>query len=776
MRPRTLPAAISLALLAPVPAVASAQVAPQPAARFADDAFLDPAARDLFVRAFDGWSEIGANIERYTARIDQRIAAALRTPLKDRVIYHGETAVRTFWERGRRPVVQLLGSRARYPGRSLFMREADLGWLEEIPFDGPFAPGSDRLFVGTGDGAGYFIPASDGYLAHPLGEGADTLYRFRSGDTTAITFPDGRQQAAVRLEVIPRRSDPHLVSGTLWIDPASGALVRGVYRVARRLDMAREFPDEIGRTLEYRMVPGLLKPLTVDIRLVVVEYSLWERRLWMPRMVRYEGQVAAGAVKVPMSIDYLYRIESATQRDAAEGEGAETAVEAPGGESREEVPPGPDPAWVAQLVRELSEEGGVRYRAVSEDELDPRPGRALTWIAPVDPGVLEESPHLPPPIWEKAPGFLTESDVEEYVRELAGIPVAPMRGLVADLHLGWERPDLLRYNRIEGPAAGARLELAVHGSYGLEATGFYGFADRRPKVRMTLERATLLRRMGLGAYRELRATETGSGYLGPGNSLDALLFGRDNGEYFGATGADFTWGPPATARQSFVVRAYAERQSPVASNTGFALVRAFDEEWDFRPNVAADEVDEVGGEGRLSPWWGEDSERAELGVDVFGRIAAWRRAGDAGDETARSYAQASATVTAIVPLWASGWQRTRLGFEFAGGHTWGAAPIQRSWFLGGPGSLRGHPASILSGPSFLRGRSELSGTFEWLGASLFMDAGWAGAAGEFDASGLLHGAGAGVSLLDGVVRIDLSRALRGPSHGLRIEAYLDAIL
>ena len=766
--------ALAAALLAiSGPAVARAQDATPPAARFADDAFLDPAARELFVKAFDGWSALGADIERYTARIDQRIAAALRTPLKDRVIYHGEIAVRTFWERGRRPVVQLLGSRARYPGRGIFMRTANLGWLEEIPFDGPFVPGSDRLFVGTGDGAGYFIPASDDYLAHPLAAGADTLYRYRSGDTTTITFPDGHEQAAVRLDVIPRRSDPYRISGTLWIDPASGTLVRGVYRVSRRLDMAREFPDEIGRTLEYRLVPGLLKPLTVDIRLVVVDYSLWESRMWMPRMVRYEGQVAAGAVKIPISIDYLYRIESATRSD---GGAAAGAPETPGRESREEVPPRPDPGELARLASLLSDEGELRYRAVSEGELDPEPGRALAWIVPVDPGVLEDSPDLPPPIWEASPGFLSEGEVQEYVRELAGIPVTPLGGLVADLNVGWERPDLLRYNRIEGPAVGARFELAIHGSYGLEATGFYGFADRSPKVRLNLERTTVLRRMGLGVYRELRATDGDGGYLGLGNSLDALLFGRDNGEYFGATGADFTWGPPAPARQTFRARAYAERQRPVTANVGFALVRAFDEEWDFRPNLTAVKVDETGAEGRLSPWWGGDAERVEVGADLFGRIALWRRAGNAGDDGARSYAQGSATVTAILPLWGSGWRRTRLGLEVAGGHTWGAAPIQRSWFLGGPGSLRGYPASELSGASFLRGRIELSGTFEWLGASLFGDVGWAGAATDFDGNAMLRGAGAGVSLLDGVIRIDLSRALTGPRRGLRLEAYLDAIL
>ncbi|MXX33465.1 MAG: hypothetical protein F4Z50_01770 [Gemmatimonadetes bacterium] len=765
-------AVVAALLVSAAGAGATAQAAPEQG-RFAEDAFLDSAARELFSKASAVWGAAGQDLEAYTARIDQRIAAALRTPLKDRVIYHGEVAVRAFWERDRLPIVQLLGSRARYPGRSLFMREAMLGWIEEIPFDGPVVPGSDRLFIGTGEGAGYFIPASDDYLAHPLGKGADTLYRFRSRDTTTITFPDGRQQAAVRLDVIPRVSDPHLISGTLWIDPVSGALVRGAYRVARRLDMAREFPEEIGRTLEYRLVPGLLKPLTVDIQLVVVDYSLWEFEVWMPRMVRYEGQVAAGVVKIPMSIDYLYRIESVTR---SEDVAAADVAERPVGESREGALPQPDAEQIARLARLLSDEGEVRYRPISDDELDPEPGRAVAWIAPVDPGVLEDSPHLPPPIWEDAPGLLSESDVEAYFELLAGIPEAPVRAFVADLSIGWERPDLLRYNRVEGPAVGGRFEWTLHGAYRLGATGFFGFADRSPKVRLDVERMTVLRRVGLGVYHELRATETGSGYLGPGNSLDAFLFGRDNGEYFGATGADFTWRRPANARQSFLVRAYAERQEPVTANTGFALIRAFDEEWDFRPNLAADEVDEAGGEVRLTPRWGKDSERAEFGADVFGRTAMWRHAGNEGKEVREGYAQASATVTAIVPLWASGWQRARLGLEAAGGHTWGQAPIQRSWFLGGPGTLRGYPASEMSGLSYFRGRAELSGTFEWLGASVFMDAGWAGPAGDFESGDILRGAGVGLSLLDGVMRLDLSRGLSGPARGIRIEAYFDAIL
>lgn len=737
---------------------------------FAPDAFLDPVARELFGKAFDAWEGLGENVERYTARIDQRVAAALRTPWKDREIYRNETAVRAFWQRDRMPVVQLLGARSRYPGRGLFLRETDLGWLEEIPFDGPFAPGSDQLFVGSGEGAGYFIPADEDYLAHPLAQGADTLYRYRSRDTISVSLPDGRRLTAVELDVMPRASDPHRVSGTLWIDPVTGGLVRGAYRVSTRLDMAREFPEEIGRTTEYRLVPGFLKPLTVDVNLVVVDYFLWDFEMWLPHTVRYEGQVAAGAVRIPISIDYAYRIESVTARDggqvatgpAMRGPEALAGVCLQGGASE-----------VASLARLLSREGDVDYRAVPEEERVAEPRIALRWIAPADPGVLEDSPHLPPPIREDSRGVVPDRDVEAYVEHLARIPAAPVVGNARELHLSWERPDLLRYNRVEGLSVGGRLEWAMHGAYRLVATGFIGVADRKAKVRLDLERTTLLRRLGLGAYHELRATDTGGGHLGVVNSLDALLFGRDNGEYHGAAGAELTWRPPEAARRSFSLRAYAERHEPVETNAGFALFRVRDSDWEFRPNLEAEEGGEAGAEALASPRWGTDSDRPEYGIDVFGRGALWRPAGGGSHG---GYGQASVTARAIVPILSSGWRRTRLGVEAAAGHTLGDAPVQRSWFLGGARSLRGYSPSTLSGPSFARGRIELAGTFEGVGGSLFGDAGWAGTADAFDSGDFLYGIGVGASILDGVARIDLSRGLKGPRKGFRIEVYLDAIL
>ncbi|HEX8695729.1 MAG TPA: hypothetical protein VF746_25160, partial [Longimicrobium sp.] len=59
--------------------------------------------------------------------------------------------------------------------------------------------------------------------------------------------------------------------------------------------------------------------------------------------------------------------------------------------------------------------------------------------------------------------------------------------------------------------------------------------------------------------------------------------------------------------------------------------------------------------------------------------------------------------------------------------------------------------------------------------ALFSDAGWAGDRGEWSSGRPLWSAGAGVSFLQGVVRVDLARALRSPT-GWRMELYLDAPL
>ena len=736
---------------------------------FAHDTFEDSAAQQLYIAARASWKTLDESILRYSAVIRQRTATAIRALFRDRVIYHNETAVRAFWERDHQPVVQVLGTRSEYPGRDIAMREGDMDWLDDLPFDEPFDPGSDRLVFGMAEMDDEpFEPSDDEFwIAHPLSEGADSLYRFRSGDTLTLSFHDGRRLQAIQLDVLAREADASRISGALWIEPETGALVRAVYRLSREFDAARDIPDlrreEERGTL--RFIPGLFKPWTFDLTVIAVDYSLWDFKAWLPHSMRIEGKAAAGILKFPVSMDVSYQIESVILADDEDPDAAVSAdqpFEPPlkhvHFKTREEAL-----AFIAEL---LSENEGVEYETLID-------GPARPMIAPKERHLVAESPHLPPPIWEEAIGFPSDSELERFVEKLADLPAPSVAQAAFGFHWGWARHDLIRYNRVEGPAVGGRLEWALGRRFSLGTSGFFGLADLRPKVRLELERSTVLRRLTLGAFHELRPTDPGGRYLEFGNSLNAFFFGRDNGEYYRATGADLSWRPPVESRESFTFRAYAERQSAVANEIDFALFRAFDGDGTFRPNIEADHVEEAGAELRLAPWWGNDPGGVQLGIDLQGRWAMWRVP---GEDPRTDYQQASLTLRSIIPVAGDGWRRWNLGFEAAAGTTWGDAPVQRSWFLGGGTSLRGYSASVVSGLSFARARVEASRLFEAGSAILFGDAGWAGDRSRFDSDDILYGVGLGGSVLDGLIRLDFSHGLKGPHKGFRVDLYLDAIL
>lgn len=755
---------------------AGQEAARRPSGIQAEDAFLDPTARTLFQAARAHWQTLDRSVVRYTALVQQRIAAGIRTSLKDRTLYRNETAVRAFWDREHAPLLQVLGVRTETMGEP--DRRDPLWWLDELTFDRPFEPGGDQLFFGLGGVSR--TPGASGrefWVHHPLARGADTLYRYRSGDTLTLSLPDGRRLRAVQLDVLPRVADPQRITGTLWIETESGALVRGVYRLSRTLDVMRDVPAvrEQAEGGEFRLVPGFLKPWTLELSVVTIDYSLWQFKVWLPRAMRLEGEVAVGVMRVPVVVDVAYTLESVTT--------AEDLPQPWGGEPRPGLPPGPPlqerhfpsrAQAMAFLASLMSQAEGVPYAQVEGVGRGNDTRLSRLW-APSDPSRLPVSPHLPPPVWQDAPGFTSGAEVEEALRNLAHLPPLPFAAPRWEFHWGWGRHDLLRYNRVEGVAVGARGGLDTAGPWGplrFEATAFLGLADKKPKLRLEVEQATVLRRSRVGLYRELRTVELGGRALGLGNSLMALLAGRDDGEYFLATGGDLKVLPPSGRREGWWLRAYAERQDPVANATDFSFRKALGAGSGFRPNLPARPVEELGGEAALQPWWGSEAWRLQAGLSLYLQGAAWR---DADGTDFREYLRASGVGRIVVPVGLGGW---RVGLEGGGGTTWGGAPPQRSWLLGGPATLRGYGASVLGGDTFLRGRLEVGrtrseGAFSW---QIFADGGWAGAREGVSRARPLYGLGVGWSLLDGLIRLDLSRGLTGAARIWRMDLYLDAIL
>ncbi|HET9948097.1 MAG TPA: hypothetical protein VFQ22_04125, partial [Longimicrobiales bacterium] len=484
-----------------------------------------------------------------------------------------------------------------------------------------------------------------------------------------------------------------------------------------------------------------------------VEYSLWDLEVWMPRSLRLEGTAAAGILKAPVAIDVAYEMESVTTPRSL-------AAEQPEGRPPE-LALRTEADTVAWLER-LAFGGTVAYAPVRVE----REGedRTVRFLIPEDSTFLARSPALPPPVWEDAPGFATSDEIDAYVENLAQLPQTGLASVPWTVRWGPQRPDLVRYNRVEALSLGVRAQVRPStplGPVSLTGTVRLGVGDLVPNASLEATRETIERRISLSAYHELASIDERARHLGIGNSLLAATVGRDDGDYYRRSGAMLQWTPPVSVRRTFRVRAWAEHQEGVEAETDFALFRIGSDAFAFRPNLDAADVWEYGGSLELSPWWGTDPNLAQGGLDAYVQGAV----GDA------EYARASLTARLVVPLAA----RLRLGLEAGAGTAWGSPTPQRLWYVGGPLTLRGYEPRAAGGTSFARARVELARAFSFGRVSIFSDAAWAGPRGDVDLDDALRSIGLGYSILDGLIRFDAAWGLDGPED-FRLEAYLDQIL
>jgi len=111
----------------------------------------------------------------------------------------------------------------------------------------------------------------------------------------------------------------------------------------------------------------------------------------------------------------------------------------------------------------------------------------------------------------------------------------------------------------------------------------------------------------------------------------------------------------------------------------------------------------------------------------------------------------------------------------SGGSSAGVLPAQRRWYLGGAYTVRGQkPDTARSGNAYWLGRLELGGRVNGIRPIVFGDVGWVGDRDSLRAVGRpMSGVGVGASVLDGLIRADLSRGLY-PQRRLRLDLYVEA--
>src|SRR5690606_8501986 len=93
------------------------------------------------------------------------------------------------------------------------------------------------------------------------------------------------------------------------------------------------------------------------------------------------------------------------------------------------------------------------------------------------------------------------------------------------------QPRLLRYNRVEGLALGARVD-ADFGPLAADGTLWLPTARRDVAAELGLVRRGFAARQRLALYHRVAPVDPAARALGIGNSLSAALLGRDDGDYF----------------------------------------------------------------------------------------------------------------------------------------------------------------------------------------------------------------------------------------------------
>lgn len=707
----------------------------------AGDAWLDPGVRPLIERARRARGRAAVGVERYRATVWERIEVGLTGNRfrRERTVLTEERRARVAWEAPGNRVVRWEGARQAIPVAGVRSDEDSelaeslartLGSLTGGSSPVFHAPGDDRIFFGGWGG--------DDWGLHPLADTAHHAYRYGSGDTLRLTLPgESRSLELVEVRVEPRRMDPRLVVGSLWFDLATGDLVRGTYRPARPIVLVEDLPDSPGA--EGARVPLLLRTIQAEVRQVTADYTLQEMAWWLPHRYAIDLELRFGEfLRVPAVIQWQvddYRV------NGDEGEWVRL-LEVPEEWSRSESRrPSPAPG---------QEEGD----SVTVVTLVPPPhllhqGLVGRWDG--DDAATDadrESPFAPRPFTPQELGAFRE-DLE---RILPRVEVFAPR-------VTWGLSDgLLRYNRVEGLSPGVAVSAPLLPGWSIRAEGRLGAADPVPLGSIRLRRGAGDRSLDLVLHHSLAHGSDWDDPLGISSSLSTLLTGADPGEYHRVAG--LAAGLHRRGRSGAVhATAFAETHRAVRKNTDFSIRRWVGGDT-LRTNREAQEGAWVGVRMAAEGHRGRDM----AGGRVFGRVTVEAATG----ETA--YRRLALSGGAIQPL-----GPVELGVEVGGGRGWGDLPPQREFQLGGPRSVRGIRAGSLVGPAHGFSRMEMARQARGARIALFGDAAWAGAMDRVRWDETVRSAGVGVSVLDGLLRMDVARAITG-SHGWRVHIYLDGIL
>ncbi|MEO5815747.1 MAG: ShlB/FhaC/HecB family hemolysin secretion/activation protein, partial [Gemmatimonadaceae bacterium] len=595
---------------------------------------------------------------------------------------------------------------------------------------------------------------------HPLAEGSEAYYTYESGDSATFRLPDGSSIRLRELKVRPRVPKWNLAVGSLWFDLSGGQLVRAAYRMSVPMDIKAVAEEDDSASFEDvpKLIKPMLFPMTASVSAIGVEYGLYQGRFWLPRVQVLEGGANVSFMRVPFKLEQKFEydrvnagqplppipVDDSTSRRA--NSGVQVTVGTPSRSDSSRAA-----RRNARRKQQCDSTGFRTYTRTSESNPDP----ILTTVT-CDSLKLANSPDLPGSIYDKGDETFSGPEIDDLVKQALSMnaqadfaPLPPTGQL-----------DNVRYNRIEGLSFGARVDQQLGMGYSLHADGRFGVADRQPVLELTASRSDLRRTLSVTAYNRLVSASDWGNPLTLGSSISAFLFGRDEGFYYRASGVELTSLPDEAAGGAFIWSLFAEQERTAKQKTTFSLARVVNGA-EFEPNFEAQRGTFFGARTRYMGTLGLDPQGFRLFTDV-------RLEGAHADTGA--YGRAALDLTASHGIGDAG----AAALTVAAGTSAGILPAQRFWYLGGSQTVRGQRPGREVGDAFWLARAEIARGIGAVRPVIFGDFGWAGNRNDWSKIGLpMSGAGAGMSILDGLIRFDVARGIN-PERQWRVDTYIEA--
>jgi hypothetical protein len=724
-------------------------------------AFHDSAARTLLLRARAARMRQDSALVAYDAMSYQRISAGLGFSSigRDRLMFRHEDVARVRWQRGVGAWVEVKGARTAIPIAPQEAQDsADHDMNEDDAGAIPYYPGYESLWIGGGIAK---AQVDEREIVHPLAEGAEAYYTYATGDSVRFRLPDGTVIRLRELQVRPRWPAWNLVVGSLWFDVASGQLVRAAFRLSVPMDIwavaQRDDPHSMDDVPFW--VKPLITPMKAQVTAVAIEYGLYNGRFWLPRLQSAQGDAQVSFMHVPFSIEQSYTYASVNARDSLPP--ITVAVQ-----------PIPDslPEAVKDSIRQQRRDAQRAERDSVRRGLKPPPTAAcdtgkfqtrmsyryndgrlpVAYRVPCDQSALATSPLLPKSIYDPGEEIFGSPERDALVAEALSLSAQPQFApMPPTFHWG---ADLMRFNRIEGFSIGGRVDEQFGAGYSGSLLGRIGVADREPNLELNVTRSNGTQTIGVTGYNRLVAAGDWGNPLSFGSSVSALLFGRDEGFYYRASGVELAG--TNNRGLNFDWRLFAERERSATVENTWSLGAP------FIPNIVARRGTYAGGALHVRGDYGEDP----LGFRVLSDVRLEAAGGDS------AYGRGSAEFTL-----SDGFGRLAGAVTLSGGSSVGSVPAQRLWYLGGAQTVRGQsPDTLQRGNAYWLTRTELALNGGAVRPTVFGDVGWVGDRTRLgDVGRPMSGVGTGLSFLDGLFRFDVARGLY-PRKQWRLDLYVEA--